>query len=333
MFFDEKRIMKFREMIFAKTEEERVKALGDLRPMQRDDFYKIFKIMTAYPVTIRLLDAPLHEFLPRSENEMMEFIEYLRSTGNCIDMHEIRARCDELSELNPMLGHRGCRVAITYPEIYEMQCRAIFEAACMLKGEGIDVKPEIMIPIVMNEKEIKFIKNGKKIAGGVVKGIEDIKNEVIEEYGFENLEYSIGTMIELPAAALNADRIAEHTEFLSFGTNDLTQTVFGISRNDSNSFLPNYFYHGLMQYDPFKVLGQEVKELIEIASFRGRQTMPDIKLGLCGEHGAYPGNIEFCMSAGLNYVSCSPYYIPLAKLAIAKNNLKAGDCVKENIFT
>ncbi len=324
MFFHEKRIMKFREMILAETEAERRKALEALRPMQRSDFYELFKTMVGYPVTIRLLDAPLHEFLPRTAESMDEFISYLQGRKKGVKPSEIKIRCEEISEMNPMLGHRGCRVAVTYPEIYEMQCRAIFEAACMLKKEGIKVKPEIMIPIVMSEHELKFIKNGKKIEGKVVKGIRDIREEVLDEYGMRTLDYSVGTMIELPAAAIAAGSIARYAEFFSFGTNDLTQTTYGLSRDDSNSFFPSYSLYDLIKANPFKVLGEEVKELIEVAALRGRLTRPDIKLGLCGEHGADPENIDFCIKAGLNYVSCSPYAIPLAKLAIAQNNLKKG---------
>ncbi|NLV67087.1 MAG: pyruvate, phosphate dikinase [Spirochaetes bacterium] len=321
MFFNEKRIMKFREMIIAETVEERQKALDLLKPMQRSDFYELFKSMSGKPVTIRLLDAPLHEFLPRSESSMNEFVKYMQTRKKNIKSSDIDARCEELAEMNPMLGHRGCRVAVTYPEIYEMQCRAIFEAACMLKKEGIDVVPEIMIPIVMSEQEIKFIRNGKKIEGKVVKGLRDIKEEVLEEYGMDDIEYSIGTMIELPAASLSAGSIAEYAEFFSFGTNDLTQTTYGLSRDDSNSFFPDYSLYDLMKNNPFKVLGEPVKELIGIAAIRGRLTRPDIKMGLCGEHGANPDNIAFCIETGLNYVSCSPYSIPLAKLGIAQYNI------------
>ncbi|HPS59538.1 MAG TPA: pyruvate, phosphate dikinase, partial [Spirochaetota bacterium] len=321
MFFNEKRIMKFREMIIAETLEERLKALDLLKPMQRSDFYELFKSMSGKPVTIRLLDAPLHEFLPRSEASMDEFVKYMQTRKKSMKAADISARCEELAEMNPMLGHRGCRVAVTYPEIYEMQCRAIFEAACMLKKEGIDVVPEIMIPIVMSEQEIKFIRNGKKIEGKVVKGLRDIKEEVLEEYGMDDIEYSIGTMIELPAAALSAGSIAEYAEFFSFGTNDLTQTTYGLSRDDSNSFFPDYSLYDLIKNNPFKVLGEPVKELIGIAAIRGKLTRPDIKMGLCGEHGANPDNIVFCIEAGLNYVSCSPYSIPLAKLGIAQYNL------------
>ncbi len=323
MFFNEKRIMKFREMIVSMTEDARRKALKVLLPMQRSDFYDLFKIMEGLPVTIRLLDAPLHEFLPRSEESMDQFIKYIQTRDRSIKPADIRARCDELNEMNPMLGHRGCRVGVTYPEIYEMQCRAIFEAACMLRKEGLHVKPEIMIPIVMSKEEIKFIKNGKKIEGKEVKGIRDIKNEVLEEYGFDDLEYEVGTMIELPAAALGAGEIAQYAEFFSFGTNDLTQTTYGLSRDDSNSFFPSYSLFDLMKYNLFKYLGEEVKELISIAALRGRLSRPDITMGLCGEHGANPDNIQFCMEVGLNYVSCSPYAIPLAKLGIAQINIKA----------
>lgn len=321
MFFNEKRIMKFREMIIADSSKERISVLEALRPMQRSDFYDLFKTMESKPVTIRLLDAPLHEFLPRSDDSMKEFVKYMQVKKKTIKAADIAARCEELEEMNPMLGHRGCRVAVTYPEIYEMQCRAIFEAACMLKKEGIDVSPEIMIPIVMSEQEIKFIKNGKKIEGIVVKGIRDIKDEVLQEYGIDDLHYTVGTMIELPAAALSAGSIAEYADFFSFGTNDLTQTTYGLSRDDSNSFFPDYSLFDLMKNNPFKVLGDPVKELISIAAARGRLTRPDIKMGLCGEHGANPDNIAFCIEAGLNYVSCSPFAIPLAKLGIAQYNL------------
>ncbi|HNU90511.1 MAG TPA: PEP-utilizing enzyme [Spirochaetota bacterium] len=322
MFFNEKRIMKFREMILAESEEERRKTLEALKPMQRSDYYELFKTMVGYPVTIRLLDAPLHEFLPRTDESMKEFIKYMQGRKKGVKPAEIVARCEELSEMNPMLGHRGCRVAITYPEIYEMQCRAIFEAACMLRKEGIKVEPEIMIPIVMTEHELKFIKNGKRIEGKVVKGIRDIKDEVVQEYGVDDLIYSVGTMIELPAAALGSGSIAQYAEFFSFGTNDLTQTTYGLSRDDINSFFPSYSLYDLIRNNPFQVLGEQVKELIEVAALRGRLTRPDIKMGLCGEHGADPENIEFCINVGLNYVSCSPYSIPLAKLAVAQYNLK-----------
>ncbi|TFH40076.1 MAG: pyruvate, phosphate dikinase, partial [Chrysiogenales bacterium] len=329
MFFNEKRIMKFREMIISENEDERRKVLKSLLPMQRSDFYDLFKIMEKLPVTIRLLDAPLHEFLPRTDESMKEFIRYMQGKNRKLKASEIEARCEDLAEMNPMLGHRGCRVGVTYPEIYEMQCRAIFEAACMMRKEGIHIKPEIMIPIVMSKEEIKFIKNGKKIEGKEVKGIRDIKNEVVDEYGIADLDYQVGTMIELPAAALGAGEIAQYAEFFSFGTNDLTQTTYGLSRDDSNSFFPSYSLFDLMKQNLFKYLGDEVKELIGIAALRGRLSRPDIKMGLCGEHGANPDNIQFCMDAGLNYVSCSPYAIPLAKLGIAQIKIKEEQEQKE----
>lgn len=321
MFFNEKRIMKFREMILAADEQTRRKVLKTLQPMQRSDFYELFKIMKGFPVTIRLLDAPLHEFLPRTEDSMKEFITYIQGKNKSLKAVDIRVRCEELGEMNPMLGHRGCRVAITYPEIYEMQCRAIFEAVCMLKKEGIEAIPEIMIPVVMSETELKFVKNGKKIEGTTVKGIRDIRDEVLEEYGVDEIKYSVGSMVELPAAAFRAGNIAQYAEFFSFGTNDLTQTTYGLSRDDVNSFFPSYTLYDLIKTNPFQVLGDEVKEIIGIAAQRGRLTRPNLKLGLCGEHGADPNNIEFCMDIGLNYVSTSPYSIPLAKLAVAQLNL------------
>ncbi|MDA3899738.1 MAG: PEP-utilizing enzyme [Spirochaetes bacterium] len=321
MFFNEKRIMKFREMILSSTEAGRRKVLKQLQPMQRSDFYELFKIMKGFPVTIRLLDAPLHEFLPRTSDSMKEFIKYMQAKDKSVKASEIEAICSDLSEMNPMLGHRGCRVAVTYPEIYEMQCRAIFEAVCMLKKEGIEAIPEIMIPVVMTETEFKFVKNGKKIEGTTVKGIRDIKDEVLEEYGVDDIKYCVGSMVELPAAAFRAGKIAQYAEFFSFGTNDLTQTTYGLSRDDVNSFFPSYTLYDLMKNNPFQVLGEEVKEIIGIATQRGRLTRPNLKLGLCGEHGADPENIEFCKKIGLNYVSTSPYSIPLAKLAIAQLNL------------
>ncbi len=322
MFFNEKRIMKFREMILADDETERRKVLKQLQPMQRKDFYELFKIMEGKPVTIRLLDAPLHEFLPRSEGSMKDFVTYLQGKGKNAKFAEVKIRCEELSEMNPMLGHRGCRVAITYPEIYEMQCRAIFEAACMLKKEGLDVEPEIMIPVVMTYTELKFVKNGKRIEGKTVKGINDIRDEVLKEYGVEELSYKVGSMVELPAAAFRAGELAQYAEFFSFGTNDLTQTTYGLSRDDINSFFPSYTLYDLIKTNPFQVLGDEVKEIIGIAAQRGRMSRPNLHLGLCGEHGADAANIDFCMNIGLNYVSTSPYSIPIAKLAIAQINLE-----------
>jgi pyruvate,orthophosphate dikinase len=322
MFFHEKRINTFRAMIIAGSRQEREKALSQLKEMQVADFYKLFKIMEGHPVTIRLLDAPLHEFLPHTKDSMEDFIRFMKQKYPKLSEEEIRLRCDMLKEFNPMLGHRGVRVAITYPEIYNMQTRAIFEAAYSLKKEGIKVVPEIMIPIVMSALEIKTIRNGKKIEGKSITGIKDIEKEVREEYKSDKIEYRVGTMIELPAAALQADKIARYAEFFSFGTNDLTQTTNGLSRDDFNSFFSDYNEFDLIEENPFKVLGDQVKELIQLAAERGRLTRPDINMGLCGEHGAEPTNIPFVKQAGLNYVSCSPYGIPIAKLAIAQLNLK-----------
>ena len=322
MFFHEKRINNFRAMILAGSKEERVKALSQLKEMQVADFYKLFKIMEGLPVTIRLLDAPLHEFLPHTKESMADFIKFMKARYPKLTEEEIRLRCDMLKEFNPMLGHRGVRVAITYPEIYNMQTRAIFEAAYSLKKEGIEAVPEIMIPIVMSAIEIKTIRNGKKIEGKSITGIKEIEKEVREEYKCDPIEYRVGTMIELPAAALQADKIARYAEFFSFGTNDLTQTTNGLSRDDFNSFFSDYNEFDLLEENPFKVLGDQVKELIQLAAERGRLTRPDLTLGLCGEHGAEPANIPFAKEAGLNYVSCSPYGIPIAKLAIAQLNVK-----------
>ncbi|RPJ08641.1 MAG: pyruvate, phosphate dikinase [Spirochaetaceae bacterium] len=323
MFFDEKRINVFREMVISDSVEERREALNKLKPMQRADFYKLFKIMEGFEVTIRLLDAPLHEFLPHNTEEMKKFIAYLRKQPGKMKISEaeVQARCTTLNEFNPMLGHRGCRIAISYPEIYEMQMRAIFEAVYALRKEGVKVMPEIMIPIVMNDTELKMIVYGKKIEGASVKGLIDIEKEVREKLEVRAVPYRIGTMIELPVAALGAGDIAKYAEFFSFGTNDLTQTTIGLSRDDFNSFMPDYTQFDLLEGNPFKYLDKYVKELITIAVRRGTMTRPNLKKGLCGEHGAVPENIKFCMQAGLDYVSCSSYSVPIAKLAVARINL------------
>ena len=320
MFFAEDRINRFREMILAADVSERLAALSDLAPFQRDDFYELFREMAPHPVTIRLLDAPLHEFLPRSSEAMDDYMKYLESKGLGTDRSNLNARIERLHEFNPMLGHRGCRVAVTYPEIYEMQVRAIFEAAVKLTKEGFEVKPEIKIPLIMNPNELTFIKNGKRIEGKEIKGIRDIAREVFKETG-TTIDYRVGTMIELPAAALLSEDIARYAEFFSFGTNDLTQTTNGLSRDDINSFFPVYTEFDLLPNNPFQVLGNPVKELIKISSDRGRVTRPDLKLGLCGEHGADPENIAFCREAGLDYVSCSSYSVPISLLAVAQLNL------------
>lgn len=322
MFFQEERIMRFREMILASDMDTRQKALDDLRPLQRSDFYDLFKTMAPHPVTIRLLDAPLHEFLPRNDEILDEYMDFLEAKGVKKDRGLIKERIESLHEFNPMLGHRGCRVAITYPEIYEMQVRAIFEAAIELKKEGTTVVPEIMIPLIMNPSELSFIRNGKRIEGKTIKGIRDIAEEVFSDRG-HRIEYKVGTMVELPAAALLSDELARYADFFSYGTNDLTQTTTGLSRDDVNSFFPAYTEYDLFAHNPFQVLVEPVKELVKISSERGRLTRPDIKLGLCGEHGADPMNIDFCMNnANLHYVSVSPYNVPIALLAVAQISIK-----------
>ena len=323
MFFAEDRILKFRTMIIAGSQEDRKKALADLKKYQVKDFYDLLKIMDGLPVTIRLLDAPLHEFLPHTRESMDEFVKHFRKIYPKVSEQEVRARCDLLKEFNPMLGHRGIRVAISYPEIYNMQLEAIFEAANKLKSEKKNPKPEIMIPLIMSANEIKTIRNGKRIEGKSIVGIRDIEESVKKKFKGGSIEYKIGTMIELPAAALNADSIAQYAEFFSFGTNDLTQTTFGLSRDDFNSFFSDYNEFDLLEANPFKVLGSQVKELLQIAAQRGRLTRPDIMMGLCGEHGAEPENIEFVRGIGLNYSSCSPYGIPIAKHAVARMNVTA----------
>jgi pyruvate,orthophosphate dikinase len=308
MFFEAERIVAVREMIMADNVVGRKSALDKLLPMQRQDFHALFQIMSGLPVTIRLLDPPLHEFLPHTDDEMAEIA---RVTGKSID--QIRDRAARLTEANPMLGHRGCRLAITYPEIYVMQARAIFEAASQLATEtGNAVVPEVMIPLVATKEETTRIKTL----------IDDAAKAVREETGQE-ISYLVGTMIELPRAALRAGDIAEAAEFFSFGTNDLTQTTFGLSRDDAASFLESYIRQGVLERDPFVSLDQDgVGELIEIATERGRKTRPDIKLGICGEHGGDPASVEFCHRAGLDYVSCSPYRAPIARLAAGQAALR-----------
>lgn len=308
MFFDSERIISVREMILAQDEKGRRTALAKLLPMQRSDFAEIFKIMEGFPVTIRLLDPPLHEFLPHTEADMAELSKV---TG--VSIEEIKRRATQLHEHNPMLGHRGCRLGITYPEIYEMQARAIFEAAVEVSSNGgKPVKPEIMIPLALSKKELDILK--------LV--IDAAASAVFKEKG-KTLEYLVGTMIELPRAALKAGEIAQTAEFFSFGTNDLTQTTLGISRDDSASFISVYKDKGIFEHDPFIRLDREgVGELIQIATERGRKTRPDIKLGICGEHGGNPDSVHFCQEVGLDYVSCSPYRVPIARLAAAQAALK-----------
>lgn len=311
MFFDAERITSMREMILADNIHGRKTALEKLLPMQRDDFTQLFKVMAGLPVTIRLLDPPLHEFLPHTESEMQEVA---RAAG--VTMDQVRHRTASLKESNPMLGHRGCRLGITYPEIYEMQARAIFEAAANVKKELDEtVIPEIMIPLVMHVNELKILRQL----------IIKTADSVAASTGIE-VKYRIGTMIELPRAALRAGEIAEHAEFFSFGTNDLTQTTLGISRDDAASFIEYYKNEGILEHDPFASLDADgVGELVNLAAERGRVTRPEIKLGICGEHGGDPASIAFCQQTGLDYVSCSPYRVPIARLSAAQAALKVGN--------
>jgi pyruvate,orthophosphate dikinase len=303
MFFDEERILSVREMILSKTKEDRAKALSKLLPHQKKDFMEIFKIMNGLPVTVRLLDPPLHEFLPNSDKEILEVAN---AVG--VDIKEVKSRISELHEQNPMLGHRGCRLGISYPEIYEMQCRAVFEALVELKNKKIKAAfPEIMIPLVSTEAEIKIMKN-------LVQNIA----KKIEEESKVKIDYLVGTMIELPRAAIKAKDIAKHAQFFSFGTNDLTQTTFGISRDDSGKFLNDYIDNKIFAVDPFVSIDEGVEDLIKIAVSQGKKQNKNIKLGICGEHGGDPKSISFCSKAGLNYVSCSPYRVPIARLAAAQ---------------
>ncbi len=312
MFFDPQRIGAVRQMIMARNEDGRRTALARLLPFQREDFRKLFRIMAGLPVTIRLLDPPLHEFLPHGEAELAEVAEALGT-----DVETMRRRAAELAEANPMLGHRGCRLGISYPEIYEMQARAIFEGALAVAAEvGAAPVPEIMIPLVGTKKELEITRAQ----------VETIAARVFKEAGRE-IEYSVGTMIELPRAAIIADQIAEVADFFSFGTNDLTQTTFGLSRDDAGKFLPLYVEKNILPRDPFVSLDIEgVGALVRLAADRGRATKPDLKLGICGEHGGDPSSIAFCQAIGLDYVSCSPYRVPVARLAAAQAALgAAGD--------
>jgi|TARA_Y100000389_G_scaffold37511_1_gene31839 pyruvate, orthophosphate dikinase len=307
MFFDEERILSVREMILSKTKEDRAKALAKLLPHQKKDFIEIFKIMKGLPVTVRLLDPPLHEFLPNSEKEIIEVANVVG-----LDIKEVQSRISELHEQNPMLGHRGCRLGISFPEIYEMQCRAIFEALVELKDKKIkSASPEIMIPLVSTEAEIRIMRD---LVDSVAKKVEK-ENKI-------KIKYLVGTMIELPRAAIKAKDIAKHAEFFSFGTNDLTQTTFGISRDDSGKFLNDYIDNKIFTIDPFISIDEGVKDLIKIAVLKGKKQNKNIKLGICGEHGGDPNSIVFCSEAGLDYVSCSPYRVPIARLAAAQAEVK-----------
>jgi pyruvate,orthophosphate dikinase len=304
MFFDPSRIGVVRQMIMTESEDGRRDALAQLLPFQRADFIELFRIMAGLPVTIRLLDPPLHEFLPHSETEIAEL-----ATSLGTDLATMQRRAAD-----PMLGHRGCRLGISYPEIYEMQARAIFEAAVeTAKETGAAPVPEIMIPLVATRRELEITRAQ----------VDKIAQEVFAETGY-HVEYYVGTMIELPRAALTADKIAEVADFFSFGTNDLTQTTFGLSRDDAGKFLPLYVEKGILPKDPFVSIDIEgVGELVKIAKEKGRAVKPDLKLGICGEHGGDPASIHFCEEAGLDYVSCSPYRVPVARLAAAQAALNS----------
>ncbi len=307
MFFEGERIKTVREMILSSNEIGRRAALEKLLPYQRSDFEGILEAMQGYGVTIRLLDPPLHEFVPHTELAQQEMAKEMG-----ISLAEVKTKVSDLSEFNPMLGHRGCRLGNTYPEITEMQARAIIEAALNLKAKGITTKPEIMVPLIGTVEELKMQANI----------IHNTAKKVFEEKG-DSVEYMLGTMIEIPRAALTADQVADVAEFFSFGTNDLTQMTFGYSRDDANKFLPIYLEKGILKNDPFQVLDQTgVGQLVEMGTQRGRSVKPELKVGICGEHGGEPSSVEFCDSVGMNYVSCSPYRVPIARVAAAQANIK-----------
>ena len=303
MFFEEKRIFNFRRMITADTVEKREEALEKILPYQREDFEGLFREMKGYGVTIRFLDPPLHEFLPHTDEEIKPLAESLG-----MSFEDLKTRVESLKEFNPMMGHRGCRLAVTYPEIAKMQTRAVIEAAINVNKEGLNVVPEIMIPLIGDIKELKYVKDV----------VVETADEVIKENNVD-LKYQVGTMIEIPRAALTADKIAKEAEFFSFGTNDLTQMTYGFSRDDAGKFLDEYYKKGIFEADPFAKVDREgVGELMKIAVEKGKSVRPDIKLGICGEHGGEPSSIEFCHLLGLTYVSCSPYRVPIARLAAAQ---------------
>ena len=307
MFFEGERIKAIREMILSDDEAGRRVALSKLLPMQRGDFEGLFKVMKGYPVIVRLLDPPLHEFAPNTEKDQREMAEAMG-----ISFEKVVAKVEALHEVNPMLGHRGCRLGNTYPEITEMQARAIIEAAMNVKATGTPVKVEIMVPLVGNHKELRYQKNI----------IDRVANEVFAERN-DKIDYMVGTMIEVPRAAVTANQIAEVAEFFSFGTNDLTQMTLGFSRDDIAKFLPVYLEKNIIKADPFKVLDRNgVGQLVREAVLKGRSTRLDLKCGICGEHGGEPSSVEFCHFAGLNYVSCSPFRVPIARLAAAHAALK-----------
>ena len=328
MFFAEDRIPHMQAMILARDEKTRRKSLQKLLPMQRKDFAGLFTAMNGFPVVIRTLDPPLHEFLPKREQLMVDLAKlpaadikakremvgpYERFGATVKDLKKVLTglleRVEELHEFNPMLGHRGCRLGITYPEITEMQARAIFEAAVQVAKKGVNVIPEVMIPLIGSVEEFS---NQKKI-------VVQVAEEVLGKAGMKDLKYMVGTMIEIPRAALTAGRVAQEAEFFSFGTNDLTQTTMGLSRDDYTKFQKEYEDAKIFKTDPFAVLDQEgVGQLVEMATKNGRQTRPDLEVGICGEHGGEPNSVQFCYRVGMNYVSCSPYRVPIARLAAAQ---------------
>jgi pyruvate,orthophosphate dikinase len=308
MFFDEGKLQIFQEMIVAEDLATRKKVLTQLAKLQKKDFTGIFKAMAGLPVTVRLLDPPLHEFVPKTNEEMKAL-----SAKTGVSLKKLKEKVDSLHELNPMLGHRGCRLGIIYPEVYDMQVEAIITAACEVAAKGVKVLPEIMIPLVGTVNELKVLRDNA----------ENIAKEIIKNKK-SKVKYMIGTMIEIPRAALTADKIAECADFFSFGTNDLTQMTFGYSRDDAGVFLPDYVEKGILEKDPFQVLDQiGVGQLVEMGAAKGRSTKPDLKVGICGEHGGEPSSIDFCYRVGMNYVSCSPYRVPIARLAAAQTVLNA----------
>jgi pyruvate,orthophosphate dikinase len=307
MFFGGERISCMREMILADNKEDRERALEKLEPMQRDDFIKIFEVMGGLPVIIRTLDPPLHEFLPHDEKAQRELAHQMG-----VSFERIKEKVEDLKEANPMLGHRGCRLGVTYPEITAMQAKAIIEAACIVKKRGLKVLPEIMIPLVGHVNELK----------DQAEVCHDIAKAVIKERGIK-LKYLVGTMIEIPRGAITADHIAKIADFFSYGTNDLTQTCFGLSRDDGVKFVPGYIREGIYASEPFQTIDTEgVGYLMRIGNARGRMAKPDLEIGICGEHGGDPASVEFCHEVGLDYVSCSPFRLPIARLAAAQAALK-----------
>ena len=310
MFFDPVRIFNFRKMICSTTKEEREKALENILPYQREDFEGLFKAMNGYEVTIRFLDPPLHEFLPHTESEIRELANSLN-----ISIDKLKDRINSLKEFNPMMGHRGCRLAVTYPEIAVMQTKAVIEAAINVNKNGMNVTPEIMIPLIGDINELRYVKNI----------ITTTADKIIKESN-SNINYKVGAMIEIPRAILIAEDIAKEMEFFSFGTNDLTQLTYGFSRDDASKFLKDYYDKKIFEKDPFASIDEEgVGKLVDIGAKLGRQARPNISLGICGEHGGDPKSIEFCHKIGLSYVSCSPYRVPIARLAAAQAAIKSNN--------